>query len=80
MQWQWQWRSGNGCLTHHTPSPADKAWRLWDPRGRSADGAVVLRAFHSHRGWVSGVAWSPASEHLLLTTSFDGAAKLWDIR
>jgi len=66
------------CLT--ALGGADKAWRLWDPRGKTADGAVVLKAFSSHKGWVSSISWCPTDANLLLTASFDGAVKVWDVR
>ncbi|CAG9461847.1 unnamed protein product [Pedinophyceae sp. YPF-701] len=59
---------------------ADKAWRLWDPRARSPDGSVVLKAFHSHKAWVAGIAFCAQSPHHLATASHDGTVKIWDLR
>lgn len=44
------------------------------------DVEVAKSLLRSHKGWVTDVAWSPASAHLLASTSHDQTVKLWDIR
>ena len=39
-----------------------------------------VKAFNSHTDWVTSIAWSPHSEHQVLTSSHDKSAKLWDTR
>jgi len=56
----------------------DSLIRLWDPR--KADKEVVKASLKSHKGWVSCVRWSPTHAHQLLSASYDGTVKLWDIR
>ena len=42
--------------------------------------AQAVRACSSHTDWILALAWSPASEHHLLSASQDGSLKLWDTR
>ena len=56
---------------------ADRAVRGWDPRASST---VASFALSSHTAWVSAVAWCPWSEHRLLSASYDGSVKVWDVR
>ncbi|RLN71975.1 hypothetical protein BBJ28_00021781 [Nothophytophthora sp. Chile5] len=61
----------------------DHCVRLWDPRAQQSGESVVQRTFHSHKEWVSSVAWHPAHsshEHLFVSGGYDGAAKVWDAR
>ncbi len=58
---------------------ADRALRVWDCRARVGE-ALAVRPLESHAGWVSCVAWRPASAHHVATASHDGTAKLWDLR
>ena len=59
---------------------ADKAWRLWDPRTRNADGTIALKAFHSHKAWIESIRFLEGSAYHLVTASHDGAVKVWDLR
>lgn len=45
-------------------------------RGETLGGATG----GAHNGWISGLAWSPVSEHHLFTCALDGEAKVWDVR
>eukprot|EP00281_Chroomonas_sp_CCMP1168_P019935 CAMPEP_0206231012 /NCGR_PEP_ID=MMETSP0047_2-20121206/10599_1 /ASSEMBLY_ACC=CAM_ASM_000192 /TAXON_ID=195065 /ORGANISM="Chroomonas mesostigmatica_cf, Strain CCMP1168" /LENGTH=426 /DNA_ID=CAMNT_0053654541 /DNA_START=88 /DNA_END=1368 /DNA_ORIENTATION=+ len=56
----------------------DRAVRVWDPRTSQA--ALVAHSLHSHKGWVSAVAWSGRTEWELASASLDSTVKLWDIR
>jgi ribosome biogenesis protein len=66
----------------------EKVLRIWDRRQREAgeglngDGlsAFAVRSFSSHSGWISCLAWHPSSEHHVVSGSYDGTAKLWDLR
>ena len=57
-------------------------------RGLILGATALLRSLNSHAQWVSSVAWLPGtaasdgggSPSLLLSTSYDGGAMLWDIR
>ena len=40
----------------------------------------AVKAYKSHKDWILGVAWSPASAYHLVTASQDGTLKLWDVR
>ncbi|RUO95739.1 WD40-repeat-containing domain protein, partial [Jimgerdemannia flammicorona] len=57
---------------------ADKTVRLWDPR--ADDVTVVKLTLISHTLWVPTVSWSPTSAYMLVSGSYDGTCKLWDIR
>ncbi|KAJ2000437.1 ribosome biogenesis protein ytm1 [Coemansia thaxteri] len=57
---------------------ADQSVRLWDPR--SEDSTVVKLRLSSHKGFVSSVAWAPASAYMLASASHDSTIKVWDIR
>lgn len=54
--------------------------RVWDPRQK--DKEAIKSTLKSHTGWVSDVAWcnSKSFPHLLVSTSYDGTVKLWDVR
>ncbi len=34
----------------------------------------------SHKNWISGIAHSPKVSYHIATSSYDGSAKVWDIR
>ena len=83
--------NGNKVVTALSYSPLSKllasahpdhAVRLWDPRvgGGGDGGAVVKLRLASHTKWVSAVAWSNHSEHVLLSGSHDSSLKIWDVR
>lgn len=57
---------------------ADRHVRLWDHR--TSEGAIVKSSFTSHRGWVSGVSWSPNNSNHFISGSYDMLMKLWDMR
>lgn len=45
-----------------------------------SEGAIVKSSFTSHRGWVSGVSWSPNNSNHFISGSYDMLMKLWDMR
>ena len=51
--------------------------RIWDPRS-----AAVTPVHHlvSHTAWVSALKWCPGKEEQLLSASYDGSWKVWDLR
>ncbi|CAG8502747.1 18261_t:CDS:10 [Acaulospora morrowiae] len=55
---------------------SDHIVRLWDPRSE----AVVKLAFASHKNWISCISWSPNSQFMLVSGSYDASIKIWDIR
>nr|CAG8432992.1 7442_t:CDS:10 [Entrophospora candida] len=57
---------------------SDHLLRLWDPRAE--DTAIVKLTLDSHKSWVSCVSWSPISQFMLASGSFDSTLKIWDIR
>ena len=61
---------------------AEKGVRVWDRREsqKQATFTRALKSLESHSKWVSAVKWHPTSEHNILSASFDGSVKLWDIR
>lgn len=59
---------------------AEKSVRIWDRRQKEGMLAKALRSYQSHTSWISALSWHPNSEHHLLTASFDGTAKVWDVR
>lgn len=61
-------------------SHPDHCVRLWDPRATQSGENVVQQTFHSHKEWVSAVAWQPESDHLFASAGYDGAVKIWDAR
>jgi ribosome biogenesis protein YTM1 len=58
--------------------------RLWDTRtslNKDASSTVSDTTFRpSHKEWVSDVKWSPTNPYQIVSTSYDGTMKLWDIR
>ena len=68
--------------------------RLWDTRSTTSSSTtssskdassssltVSDTTFQpSHKEWVSGVQWSPTNPYHVVSTSYDGTMKLWDIR
>lgn len=56
----------------------DRTVRVHDPR--ATHGSALVHTLRKHRGFVSGVSWSPVAEHLLASVSFDHAVCLWDLR
>jgi len=61
---------------------AEKGIRLWDRRESQKQAAFTrsLQSLESHTRWVSDIKWHPSSEHTILSASFDGSIKLWDVR
>lgn len=47
-------------LSTHPFLPRPRLPQVWDPRMRSSEGLAV-KACSSHTGWISAVAWHPAS-------------------
>ena len=39
-----------------------------------------LKAYPSHKDWITGIAWCPTSATHLATVSHDKTCKLWDTR
>eukprot|EP00741_Cyanophora_paradoxa_P023408 tig00021582_g22614.t1 len=72
-----RWRPGPG--PDHTLASCgnDKAVQVLDVR---APEPVVLRVPDAHSLAVNTVAWSPARDHLLLSSSFDNNIHLYDVR
>lgn len=56
----------------------DPLVRIWDPR--VGDSAVIKLAFSGHNNWVSGVQWQDNSQYRLVSSSYDGHLKIWDLR
>lgn len=61
--------------------------RLWDTRttattSKDASSITVSDTTFkpSHKEWVSCVKWSPMNPYHIVSTSYDGTMKLWDIR
>lgn len=59
---------------------AEKTVRVWDRREKQGAFVKSLQSLSSHTRWVSDLEWHPTSEHHILTTSYDGSIKLWDMR
>ncbi|RIA97072.1 ribosome biogenesis protein WDR12 [Glomus cerebriforme] len=57
---------------------SDQVIRLWDPRAE--DIAVVKLTLSSHKNWVTSVSWSTKNSFMLVSGSYDGTIKIWDIR
>lgn len=63
---------------------ADGVVRLWDIRNRTSSAASAQESFtpvelRGHSAEVSGVEWPSVSRHLLVSASWDGSARLWNI-
>jgi len=39
-----------------------------------------VKAFHCHKSWLSSLNFHPSSDNLFISSSLEGAAKLWDLR
>jgi ribosome biogenesis protein YTM1 len=58
----------------------EKSVRLWDRREKKDSFAKSSQILSSHTSCVSDLKWHPTSEHHIMTASFDGSVKIWDIR
>lgn len=76
---------GSSVATGHP----DNCVRVWDARGRAGKDAASSTSLEAAGlkstaagagGWVSSVAWCPASAHYLAATCYDGTSLLWDLR
>lgn len=56
----------------------DHIVRIWDSRVTGT--SVVKLSLRGHTGWVSSVAWQPASSHVLVSAGYEGNLNVWDIR
>jgi len=60
--------------------------RLWDMRTSNGGNEVEGGGFFdgtlrpSHKEWISSIQWSPTNPYILLSSSYDGTIKVWDIR
>lgn len=59
---------------------AEKTVRVWDRREKQGTFLKSLQSLSSHTQWVSDIEWHPSSDHHMLTASYDGSIKVWDIR
>ncbi|KAM7268709.1 hypothetical protein ACFE04_010875 [Oxalis oulophora] len=57
---------------------SDHILRIWDPRIPGSTSPVYL--FSSHGSWVSACKWHDKSWFHLLSSSYDGKVRLWDLR
>uniref|UniRef100_A0A0D6R405 Ribosome biogenesis protein WDR12 homolog n=1 Tax=Araucaria cunninghamii TaxID=56994 RepID=A0A0D6R405_ARACU len=57
---------------------ADNVLRIWDPRMPGTLRPVLQ--FSKHKSWITACKWHPTSWHHLISASFDGTLKLWDVR
>jgi len=44
------------------------------------DTAVVKLTLSSHKNWVTSITWSTTNSFMLVSGSYDGTIKIWDIR
>ena len=51
---------------------------LVDPRAGAA--RVNVMTLRGHKSWVSCLATDPRNEHRLLSGSYDGTCRIWDVR
>ncbi|RGB33320.1 WD repeat domain 12 [Rhizophagus diaphanus] len=74
----------------------DHSIRIWDVESRTnvdvkncdkvvygisySDVAVVKLTLSSHKNWVTSVSWSTKNSFMLVSGSYDGTVKIWDIR
>ncbi|GLJ38552.1 hypothetical protein SUGI_0785750 [Cryptomeria japonica] len=57
---------------------ADSVLRIWDPRLPGSLKPILQLS--SHKSWISACKWHAESKHHLISASYDGTVKLWDIR
>ncbi|XP_074619191.1 gem-associated protein 5-like isoform X2 [Acropora palmata] len=50
-----------------------------NPRPRAAPITECFRQLSGHSGRVTGLSWSPHQSELLLSSSYDGTAQVWDV-
>ena len=78
----------HAVCTHNRAVMQQHGFKAWPCIWRQCERALCerywglqgLKPFSSHANWITSVAWSPHSEHQVLTTSNDKTAKLWDTR
>lgn len=71
--------------THHAGKlvaigGAERTVRVWDPRNKGPENQISIKGLTSHTEWVSSLSWCPGSEHQLVSGSYDGSIKVWDVR
>ena len=57
---------------------SDNVVRVWNTK--DCEPTVIKLVLKGHTGWVCSVVWSHKSEHQLVSGSYDGSIKHWDIR
>ena len=57
---------------------SDNVVRVWNTR--DSEPTVIRLVLRGHTGWVCSVIWSQKTEHQLISGSYDGSIKHWDIR
>ena len=57
---------------------SDNVVRVWNTR--DSEPTVIRLVLRGHTGWVCSVVWSQKTEHQLISGSYDGSIKHWDIR
>ncbi|KAJ9077961.1 ribosome biogenesis protein ytm1 [Entomophthora muscae] len=66
--------STNLLASGHT----DSLIRIWDPR--TSESSVVKLSLAGHSNWVSSVEWQGSNQHRLISASYDGTLRVWDLR
>ncbi|XP_051117621.1 ribosome biogenesis protein WDR12 homolog isoform X2 [Andrographis paniculata] len=57
---------------------SDPVLRIWDPRKPGTSSPIFQ--FSSHKSWISSCKWHRESWFHLVTSSYDGKVRLWDLR
>lgn len=71
--------SGSNEFSIHVHDLSSVLGDLSNPRPRAAPITDCFRQLSGHWGRITGLSWSPHQSELLLSSSYDGTAQVWDV-
>ncbi|CAI7897872.1 unnamed protein product, partial [Closterium sp. NIES-53] len=70
---------GGGMASLVAVGGAHPTMLLWDMRAATSVLSPSIQLL-GHTDWISSLAWSPSNPLHLLSSSYDGSLKIWDLR